>query len=183
MEDSEIVRLVKEGNVDAFSGLVEKYHRHLLNFIYRLVGDEGIVEDIGQKVFLNVYKSLPEFDEKRKVPFSAWLFISARNRCISEIRSRRNKEYVPLDEIAELASACKSPQEVLLDAEYRDAVRLSLEQLPEPHKSALIRSVLGDSLNKIAVDEGVPAGTVKSRIFRAREKMKILMSDFFGGKT
>lgn len=81
----------------------------------------------------------------------------------------------------ELAAGGKSPQEALLNAEYREAVKLSLEQLPEPYRSTLLRSVLGDSVNEIAADEGVPAGTVKSRIFRAREKMKMLMSDFLGG--
>jgi len=183
MEDSAIVRAVKKGDIEAFSCLVEKYHRHLLNFIDRLVDDKEIVEDIGQEVFLNVYKSLSDFDEKRGVPFSAWLFIAARNRCISELRSRRDKGHVPLEEIAELAAGGKSPQEALLNAEYRDAVKLSLEQLPEPYRNTLLRSVLGDAVNEIAVDEGVPIGTVKSRIFRAREKMKILMSEFFGGNT
>ena len=183
MEDSEIVQAVKNGDVEAFSLLVEKYHRRLLNFIYRLMANAEIVEDIGQEVFLNVYKSLPDFDEKRGVPFSAWLFIAARNRCLSELRSRRNIGHIPLEEIAELASGGKSPQEAVLDAEYRAAVRSSLEQLPDPYRTALLRSALGDSTNEIAMDESVPAGTIKSRVFRAREKMKILMNDFFGGNT
>ncbi|MDA8327252.1 MAG: RNA polymerase sigma factor [Nitrospiraceae bacterium] len=185
MEDPEIVQAVKDGDIEAFSLLVEKYHRRLLNFIYRLTSDAEIAEDIGQEVFLSVYKSLDGFDVKKGVPFSAWLFIAAKNRCMSELRSRRDKGhfFAPLEEIGELAADGKSPQQALLDAEYREAVRFSLEQLPEPFRGTLLRSVLGDSVKEIAMDEGIPAGTVKSRVSRAREKMKILMTDFFGGNT
>lgn len=84
MEDIDVVRRVRDGETEAFSVLIEKYHRRLLNFIYTFIGDEAAVEDVGQEVFLSVYKSLGNFDEKRGVPFSAWLFIIARNRCISD---------------------------------------------------------------------------------------------------
>jgi len=84
VDDIDIVKRVQAGDRNAFSLLVEKYHRPLLSFIYRLVGDDRSVEDIGQDVFLNVYKSISRFDLSEGVPFSAWLFIAARNRCISE---------------------------------------------------------------------------------------------------
>jgi len=84
VDDIDIVKRVQAGDRNAFSLLVEKYHRPLLNFIYRLVGNDHSVEDIGQDVFLNVYKSMSRFDLSEGVPFSAWLFIAARNRCISE---------------------------------------------------------------------------------------------------
>ena len=63
MEDIEIIKRIKRGDIEAYSVLVEKYHRQLLNFIYRLTGDEKSVEDIGQEVFLSVYQSLQRFDE------------------------------------------------------------------------------------------------------------------------
>lgn len=103
MDDIEIVKSVQAGDIESFSFLVDKYHRHLLNFIYRLVGDEQIVEDIGQDVFLNVYKSIRAFDIQRGVPFSAWLFITARNRCISELR-RKSRSIVSIEDAAELSS-------------------------------------------------------------------------------
>ncbi len=98
VEDIEVVRRIKNGDIEAFSILVEKYHNHLLNFIYRLTGDVDIVEDIGQEVFLSVYKSLRNFDDNRGTPFSAWLFITSRNRCISEMRKKGNRKFIPLDE-------------------------------------------------------------------------------------
>jgi RNA polymerase sigma-70 factor (ECF subfamily) len=99
VRDIDAISKIRAGDTEAFSALVEKYHRRLLNFIYTLTGDEAAVEDIGQEVFLSVYKSLDRFDEKRGVPFSAWLFIIARNRCISELRGSRDFGFVPLRDV------------------------------------------------------------------------------------
>jgi len=76
----------KNSDVELYSLLVEKYHRRLLNFIYRLVSDERIVEDISQEVFISIYKSIMNYDLERGTPFSTCLFINGRNRCISKLR-------------------------------------------------------------------------------------------------
>ena len=88
-EDTEIIQKVRSGDTNAYRVLVRKYHSHLLNFIYRIIRDKSEVEDIGQEVFISVFRSLSDFSEKRGVPFSAWLFIIARNRCISELRKKK----------------------------------------------------------------------------------------------
>lgn len=182
MEDNEAIRLVKKGDTEAFSFLVEKYHRRLLSFIFRLTGCEEAVEDIGQEVFLTVYKSLRNFDETRGTPFSAWLFITARNRCISEFRSKKRSGKVSLDDLPELMDTSRSAEEVLLESERRRALDASLEQLPEPYKAAILSSLEGNSLEEIAINENVSVGAVKSRLFRARERMRKLVSEYFGGK-
>ncbi len=182
MEDIDVVKQIKNGDTEAFSILVEKYHRHLLNFIFRLIEDEGLVEDIGQEIFLSVYKSLKDFDEKRGTPFSAWLFITARNHCISELRKRRGKKIVPIDATSDIRAKDKTAEETLIEKEKWQAVKASMEQLPEPYRSTILQSLNGDSLDEIAVRDGVSPGTVKSRLFRAREKMKLLVKEYFGGK-
>jgi len=182
VEDNEVILRVRDGDIEAFSILVEKYHRRLLNFIFRLVGDGDVVEDLGQEVFLSVYKSIKEFDETRGTPFSAWLFITARNRCISELRSRNIAGKVCLDQSFELEDGRRSPEEELLEAERREALHFSLEQLPETFRAAIVASLEGNSLEEIALKENVSVGTVKSRLFRAREKMKRLVKEYFGGK-
>ncbi len=182
MEDIDVVRRVKDGDVEAFSILVEKYHKHLLNFIFRLVGDEEIVEDIGQEVFLSVYKSLKDFDEKRGTPFSAWIFITARNRCISELRNRRGKAKVSIEDVIDLRAKDLTAEKTLIEKEKWQAIKASLQQLPEPYRSIVFRSLLGDSITEIAIKDGVSLGTVKSRLFRAREKLKLLVKEYFGGK-
>ncbi len=182
MDDIDIVRRVKSGDGETFSLLVEKYHKHLLNFIFRIVRDERTVEDIGQEVFLSVYKSLHRFDENRGTPFSAWLFITARNRCISELRTRRGKEYLPIEDFTVILSKEKTAEENLLKNEQEQALAASLAQLPEPYRSTIFKSLRGDSLGMIATAEGVSPGTVKSRLFRARERLKTLLNEYFGGK-
>ena len=178
-----IIEQVKAGNVDAFSLLVEKYHRRLLSFIYRLVGDRETAEDIGQEVFLSIYKGLNQFDETRGTPFSAWLFIAARNRCISELRSRRGKEHVPIEEVVGLVTHEKAADQILIEQERLEALQESLEQLPEPFKGSILASISGMPLNAIAQNEGISVGTVKSRIFRAREMMKLFVRERLGGRS
>jgi len=180
VEDSDVIKQVKQGNIEAYSVLVEKYHGHLLNFVFRLVGDQDIVEDIGQEVFLSVYRSLKDFDETRGTPFSAWLFITARNRCISELRSRNGKEKVSIEDI-DLRSKERSPEEILISNEEKMALNASLQQLPEPYRSTMLNSMRGDSLDEIALREKISLGTVKSRLFRARKRMKLLLGEYYGG--
>jgi RNA polymerase sigma-70 factor (ECF subfamily) len=182
MEDSEIIRRVKQGETEAFSLLVEKYHRRLLTFIFRLVADPVSVEDIGQEVFLNAYKSLPAFDEGRGTPFSAWLFIIARNRCISEIRRSQRLMMIPLDQETAPPSRHQNQDEILMEHERRQALKASLDQLPEPYRGTILRSLEGEAPEVIALADGIAVGTVKSRLFRARKKLKALVRAYIGGK-
>jgi len=181
MEDYDIIRQVKGGDPEAFALLVEKYHRQLLNFIFRIVRDPAVVEDIGQEVFLSVYKSLKEFDESRGTPFSAWLFITARNRCLSELRSGKRKEKVFLEDIAEMRSGQKNAEETLIADRRLRALHECLDQLPEPYRGAILRSLEGDSLHEIAERDGISLGTVKSRLFRARKMIKAFLNEYYGG--
>ncbi len=181
MDDNDIIKAVQKGDTESFSLLVEKYHNHLLNFIYRIVRDEKIVEDIGQEVFLNIYRTLRSFDINRGTPFSAWLFMSARNRCISELRKNRNRRHIPIEDTDGLICRGVSPEDSAIDSERLQAIHDSLELLPEPFKSTVLQSLHGDSLEEMARKAAVSIGTVKSRLFRARDKIKIFLKEHFGG--
>jgi len=181
MTDNAIIRLIQSGEVDAFAQLVQKYHKNLLAFIYRFVRDPHLSEDIGQEVFLDVYKSLAKFDPEMGTPFSAWLYISARNRCISELRKRGTTESVPLEDFHIVSSAADSAEEALISHEGRQALAASLEQLPEPFRTTMIKSLQGASLDEIACQCGISKATVKTRLFRAKEKIKQLMKEYVGG--
>lgn len=182
MDDLVIIGQIRNGNTNAYAFLVEKYHRPLLTFIFRIIDDESLVEDIGQEVFLAVYKSLKDFDESKGTPFSAWLFIAARNRCISVLRERRGRKRLGLEEIAALADDARSAEDMLLEQERMTALDASLRQIPEPFRMTLLRSLEGESLEEIATAEGISTGTVKSRLFRAKERMRVLVREYFGGK-
>lgn len=181
MDDNDIIKAVQNGDSESFSLLVEKYHNHLLNFIYRIVRDEKIVEDVGQEVFLSVYRSLRSFDVDRGTPFSAWLFMSARNRCISELRKNRNKMDIPVEDAGDLSGGGSSPEETAINSERLQAIHASLEQLPEPFKSTILQSLRGDTLEEMARQSAVSVGTVKSRLFRAREKLRSFLEEHLGG--
>lgn len=181
MDDIEIVRSVQAGNCEAFSLLVDRYHHHLLNFIHRLVGNEQIVEDIGQEVFLSVYKSIRSFNVQRGVPFAAWLFITARNRCISELR-RKRPGTISLDEAGIFPAHDKNPEQAASEQERLAAIYTALDQIPEPYKKTILQSLDGDSPEEIARLHQISRGTVKSRLSRARQRMKLLLHGNPGGK-
>ena len=181
MDDESVIRRIQGGDVDAFGALVGKYHRNLLSFIYRLVKDRDLAEDIGQDVFLEVYKSLGSFDPGLGTPFSAWLHIAARNRCISELRKSRRALQVPVEECEQLFATRCTAEDALAAKEEREALQASLELLTEPFRSTILLSLQGESLDEIALQCGIPKATVKTRLFRAKEQLKQSVSVYFGG--
>lgn len=181
MDDNRIIERIQEGEVDAYALLVRKYHRNLLAFIFRTVGDAHLAEDIGQEVFLNVYKELPRFDPDRGTPFPAWLFIVARNQCISELRKQGRTESMPEERLLHLASSAETAEATLIRREEYEALAATLAELPEPFRATILMSLQGDSLDEIAGRCGIPLATVKTRLFRAREKIKLLLKGHFGG--
>ena len=174
MEDCEIVRRVRAGDVEAFAPLVEKYQRQVLTFIDRLVPDKSIVEDLGQEVFVSAYRSLANFDEERGTPFAAWLFTIARNRCVSELRRRRQVR-APVEMLDELADGGASADRRLQSRERLMALTAVLEELPLAYRAALLDSLRGVSPQESADRAGLSATTIKTRLFRARDRLRRLL--------
>ena len=183
MDEREIIRAVKAGDSKPYALLVERYHRPLLAFIYKMIGDRQLTEDIGQEVFFNAYRKIKGFDETKGVPFSAWLFTIARNNCIAVLRRKGLGNPLDIDQLADfLADGRKNPEEELLARERMSAVAASLQQVPEPFRKTITMSLAGCSLEKIACRQKITVGTVKSRLFRGKELMRLLISACFGCK-
>jgi RNA polymerase sigma-70 factor (ECF subfamily) len=174
-DDWEVIRRVKSGVVADFRLLVEKYHRHLLNFIYGIVSDESIVEDIGQDVFLAAFLSLKTFDESRGTPFSAWLFTIARNKCFSAMRKRKGRRRSDVYDPDSLADNSYNPENRMIAAERKYALEKSAGLLPEPFRSVLLDSLGGATIKQVSEIHRVSEGTVKTRLFRARERLKKML--------
>lgn len=183
MEDTDILKHIKNGDTNAYSEIVHKYHRHLLNFIYAYVGDERIVEDIGQDTFISAFKSIADFDLSRGTPFSAWLFTIAKNRCASAYRGSKRTSPISLNEISNLPDKMQLPDAVLIYKEKIELISAALEQLPEPFKHTLLNSIKGKCLEEIAISGDVALGTVKSRLSRARNRLKTLLGIKSTGRT
>ena len=181
MDDTDIIARVRQGDTEAYALLVRKYHRGLLAFIHRLVRDAHLTEDLGQEVFLDAFKSLARFDPERGTPFGAWLYVLARNRCLSQFRKRGRLVLVSVDDAPEPAGDAPGMDEGLIAREERRTLAACLEQLDEPFRTAVRLSLRGQAVEDIARDLGVPASTVKTRLFRAREKLRRLFAAKTGG--
>ena len=181
MDDQTIIERIRRGDVDAYALLVRKYHKNLLSFIFRIVRDAHLAEDIGQEVFLKVYKELSSFDPSRGTPFAAWLYIVGRNQAPSELRKLKRREPVEGEPWDQVAAHGRSAEEALIRQEELEALRTSVEELPEPFRTTIIMSLKGATLEEIARNCGVPLATVKTRLHRAKEKIMHLVKGHVGG--
>ncbi len=181
MDELETIRAVKAGDTRSYALLVERYHRPLLTFIFKMIRDRQLTEDIGQEVFLSVYKNIQSFDETKGAAFSAWIFTIARNSCISAKRQRGLADVLVID-LAEdlLADGRKNPEESLLARERISLVAAALQQVPEPFRKTIMMSLAGCSPATIAHSEKITLGTAKSRLFRAKERMRLLVGAILG---
>ena len=177
-QESDIVRRVIEGDVNAFERLVTEYEKNVYNIALRMTGNSEDAADMTQEAFIKAYNSLGNFRGDSK--FSVWLYRIVSNVCLDFLRSRTRKPTVSLSveddegEEAQLdvADESQSPELLLERSLTRDAVRRGLDQLaPDYRQILLLREIQGLSYEEISQALALDLGTVKSRIFRARKKL------------
>ncbi len=167
-EDSQTIQAVLAGDTGRFRALVEKYQGPLFGMARHLIGDAGEAEDVAQEAFLAAYANLKSYDPAR-AKFSTWLFSMARNRCLNILKRKR-----PLVMAAVPEEAVADTPGKRLDTETAfDRLDSALDELPLEQKTAFVLAEIeGLSYGEIVVIEGVKLGTVKSRIARAKEKLR-----------
>jgi len=180
--DQILIALVKEGDKKAFDKLVIKYQQRIIQLVSRYVRDASDAQDVAQEAFIKAYKALPGF--RGESAFYTWLYRiavnTAKNYLVS--RSRRSSDYeVEVSDAENFEEAFKlketdTPEHLALSDEIRKTIQQAIESLPEELKSAIkYRELEGMSYEQIAKKMDCPVGTVRSRIFRAREAVdKIL---------
>jgi RNA polymerase sigma-70 factor (ECF subfamily) len=178
--DEELVRSVLAGDRERFATLVERYQGRLINYLYRLVRNLDEAHDLAQEVFVRVYQALDRFDPQYR--FSTWLFRVAQNAAIDVIRKRRFR-LVPLSrpdddggegswEI-ELEAGGPGALETLETEERGARVRAAIEGLPWEYRELILLRHYGElAYEEIAEAKGMPLGTVKNKLFRARQMLK-----------
>ncbi len=175
--DQQLVERVQRGDKQAFGLLVAKYQRKLSRLLSRMVRDPAEVEDVAQEAFIKAYRALPSF--RGDSAFYTWLYRiginTAKNHLVSQGRRAPTTTEIEAEdaeqyESGELLRDNDTPGRLLQTRQIGDTVNEAVEALPEELRTAIVlREIEGLSYDEIASVMGCPIGTVRSRIFRARE--------------
>lgn len=169
--EREIISAAIDGDQAAFEQVVKQYADQIFRYVRNLVGDQHAAEDVAQRVFLNVYRNLGQFDQRRG-RFATWIYRIARNAALNHLRDTKRSAILYGTSVPELSRE-STPQS---QAELREQFALldqAVSRLPEHQRSAWVLFELeGMAHAEIAEIEGIPEGTVKSRISRARQSLR-----------
>lgn len=174
--DAELVNQAKQGKMKAFELLVNRYQQKVANVIAKFVKDRHEIQDVAQEVFIKVYRALPNF--RGESSFYTWIYRIAvntsKNHLVSKSRRIQNAP-VEFEEAENFSSNedhrnLDTPDAVYARGELEQTMSKAISTLPEDLKTAIVlREVDGMSYEEIAEKMDCPIGTVRSRIFRARD--------------
>jgi RNA polymerase sigma-70 factor, ECF subfamily len=167
-DDLQTIQRILAGDPESFRILVRRYEAPLCRLVRNLTRDPNDWEDLAQDVFLTAYRQLPTFDGRR-ASFPTWLFRIARNKCFNALKKRRPQAVRALPEEPDP----RTPDLALSEKEWFRQLDAALDALPFEQKTAFVLAEIQElSLEEIGRIEGVPLGTVKSRLSRAKEKLR-----------
>jgi RNA polymerase sigma-70 factor (ECF subfamily) len=186
--DQQLVVRAQQGEKHAFELLVAKYQRKLLRLISRLVRDPAEAEDVAQEAFIKAYRALPQF--RGDAAFYTWLYRigvnTAKNYLVSQGRrppssTEKDNEEAETFEDADALRDINTPESILLSKEIATTVNAAMAKLPEELRTAIsLREIEGLSYDEISEVMNCPIGTVRSRIFRAREAIAAELRPLLG---
>jgi len=181
--DSRLVERVQQGDRAAFDLLVLKYQHRVIKLVSRFVNDPAEAEDVAQEAFIKAYRAVYSF--RGDSAFYTWLYRIAINTAKNALVSNRRR---PVDFNLDMQDSeqydwqsrlheSDTPEGILLTDEIRDTVQQAIEHLPEELRTAIVlRELEGLSYEEIAQAMDCPVGTVRSRIFRAREAIDVQLA-------
>ena len=188
-KDLGLVRKAQAGDKAAFDLLVRKYQNKIISLVSRYLGNNGDVQDVAQDAFIKAYMALPGF--RGEAAFYTWLYRIAVNSAKNYLMAKgRRPANVDVDaeeaEFFETSDALKenaSPERLALTEEIKHVIFDTIENLPEELKVAIqLREIDGMSYDEIAAAMGCPIGTVRSRIFRARDAIDTKLAPLIGSR-
>jgi RNA polymerase sigma-70 factor, ECF subfamily len=177
LSDAELISTAISGREDSFEEIVRRYQRPIVGYIYRMLGNQDSAADVSQEVFIKVYNSLSKYSSEYK--FSTWLYKIAHNATIDFIR--RNSHHTQSLEMEnedgtfefQLESKRPTPEQERERTEWRTEIEGVVNRLPNGYRELiLLRHSQDMSYDEIAEITNLPLGTVKNRLFRAREIMR-----------
>ncbi|MSP78517.1 MAG: sigma-70 family RNA polymerase sigma factor [Dehalococcoidia bacterium] len=179
MDEETLIQQCKQGSHDAFQELTQRYQGLVYNLAYRMTGDTGVAQDIMQDSLTAAYREMGRF---RPGNFRAWLLRIAVNASKDHLRSATNRRQTSLDQLAagdthQWQDNAESPEDFSLRQEVNRALQKAMMQLPEEQRTALVLiDIQGLEYQEAATVLKIPAGTLKSRLSRARIAMRRLLS-------
>ncbi|HZA95697.1 MAG TPA: RNA polymerase sigma factor RpoE [Burkholderiaceae bacterium] len=179
--DQQLVERVQRGDKAAFDLLVVKYQRKIFRLLSRLIRDTAEIEDVAQEAFVKAYRALPNF--RGDSAFYTWLYRiainTAKNYLVSQGRRAPTSTQSDVEDAETFDDGdhlrdLNTPDSMLVTKQVGDAVNRAIDQLPEDLRTAIVlRELEGLSYEEIAESMQCPIGTVRSRIFRAREAIAL----------
>jgi RNA polymerase sigma-70 factor (ECF subfamily) len=181
MDEPGLIRDAQDGDADAFNSLVLTYQNLAYNVAYRIMGDASSASDATQDAFIAAFRHLPDY---RGGSFKAWLMRIVTNACYDELRRRQRRPATSLEDLVSedgpdleseraLASPDDGPEEIAQRREVARAIQNCLSHLPEDMRTvAVLSDVQGFDYGEIAASTGIALGTVKSRLSRARARLR-----------
>ncbi len=186
--DQALIERVQQGDKQAFNLLVSKYQRKVARLVSRLVRDPDDIEDVVQDTFIKAYKALANF--RGESAFYTWIYRIAINTAKNHLVAQGRRPSTPhevSDEDSETfdetdtLSDIDTPESVMVSRQIAATVNRAMEELPEELKTAIVmREIDGMSYEDIALAMNCPIGTVRSRIFRAREAISVKLKPLLG---
>jgi RNA polymerase sigma-70 factor (ECF subfamily) len=177
LADGELVQNALAGRETSFEELVRRYQRPIAAYVYRMVGDYDAALDLTQEVFIKVYNSLQRYRPEFK--FSTWIYKIAHNAAIDHLRRHAVREQSLTTGIdgerreISIESRRLTPEQESEKKEQRSEIESVVQLLPSPYRELIVLRHSQDlSYDEIAEVTGLPLGTVKNRLFRAREAMR-----------
>mgnify|MGYP000892149186 CR=1 FL=1 len=193
-KEKDLLLKARNGDVKAFETIIEDYQKKVFNIALRMIGNHDDASELAQEVFIRIFKSLKNF--KGESSLSTWIYRITTNVCLDELRKRKNKNIVSLDEDVkqddgeikrQVEDARPTPDVIAEKNEVRRVVKEAILSLPEDQRTVIIlRDIQGFSYDEIAKIMNCPEGTVKSRINRSRQilrdrlkpKLELLKGDY-----
>ncbi len=179
MNEPALIESARKGDLDAFNTLVVAYQHQVYNLAYRIMGDEASASDVTQEAFIAAYKHMQSF---RGESFKSWIYRIVTNACYDELRRRKRKPTISLDGLVDgseteveydIPDESAGPERHVEQRQLAGLIESGISALPADQRITLVLSdVQGMSYEEIAAITGANLGTVKSRLSRARAKLR-----------
>ncbi|TYQ13329.1 UNVERIFIED_CONTAM: RNA polymerase RpoE-like sigma-24 subunit [Acetivibrio alkalicellulosi] len=183
MNEKELIKKAKSGCVEAFEELISESQKKVFNIALKMMGNYDDANELAQEAFIKAYRSLHKF--KGDSLFSTWIYRITTNVCLDELRKRKNKKVISLDQSMEyngeeverqIEDEAIGPEKLLEKKETKKVIEEAINSLSVDYKTVIVlRDIQNFSYEQIAKITNCPEGTVKSRLNRARHALKEIL--------